>query len=46
MMIVPMENVSMATKMEMFGLWMGHSRNSEIPLAWLEIPVGDIIDNF
>ena len=43
---VPMENVAMATQMENVWNWLGHSRNSEIPIASLEIPVNDIVDNF
>ena len=41
-----MENVSMATKMEDVWHWLGYSRNSEMPLASLEIPDNDIVDNF
>ena len=43
---VPMENVAMATKMDDVWHWLGHSRNSEIPLTSLEIPENDIVDNF
>ena len=43
---VLMENVAMATKMEDVWNWLGHSRDSEIPLTSLEIPENDIVDNF
>ena len=43
---VPIETVAMATKMEDVWNWLGYSRNSEMPLASLEIPVNDIVDNF
>ena len=48
MMIVPMENVAMPTKMEDVWDWLGVSRfrNSEITLASLGIPVKNSIDNF
>ena len=43
---VPIETVAMATKMEDVWHWLGYSRNSEMPLASLEIPINDIVDNF
>ena len=43
---VPIESVAMATKMEDVWNWLGYSRNSEMPLASVEIPVNNIVDNF
>ena len=43
---VPIETVAMATKMGDVWHWLGYSRNSGMPLAFVEIPVNNIVDNF